>query len=72
MIKSHGTGGAFHPITDLLLRQQIAEFKVRGTAGNRVPVSALTAREKEMLVDGFRAIEAFRERISGDLTGELF
>jgi len=25
-----------------------------------------------MLVDGFRAIEAFRERISGDLTGELF
>ena len=64
--------GAFRPITDLVLRQQIAEFKVRGTAGNRVLVSALSAREKDMLVDGFRAIEAFRERISGDLTGELF
>ena len=64
--------GAFRHITDLLLRQQIAEFKARGTAGNRVPVSALSAREKDMLVDGFRAIEAFRERISGDLTGELF
>ena len=64
--------GIFRHITDLLLRQQIAEFKVGGTVDNRVPVSALSAREKDMLVDGFRAIEAFRERIGSDLTGELF
>jgi signal-transduction protein with cAMP-binding, CBS, and nucleotidyltransferase domain len=64
--------GAFRLITDLLLRQQIADFKAGREVGNLVPEAALTRREKDMLIDCFRAISRFRDRIKNDITGEIF
>lgn len=64
--------GAFRLITDLLLRQQIADFKAGREVGNLVPEAALTRREKDMLIDCFRAISRFRDRIKNDITGDIF
>jgi hypothetical protein len=38
---------------------------------NLVPIAALSQREHDMLVDAFRAITAFRERLKAELTGEI-
>ncbi|MFQ5785275.1 MAG: DUF294 nucleotidyltransferase-like domain-containing protein [Alphaproteobacteria bacterium] len=64
--------GAFRLITDLLLRQQIADFKVGREVGNLAPIDALSARERDMLIDHFDAIASFRDRVKHDLTGALF
>jgi CBS domain-containing protein len=63
--------GAFRHITGLLLRQQIADQKAGRAPGNLVVKSALSEREKDILVDSLRAIELFQKRVRGDLTGSL-
>jgi len=65
-------GGAFRLITDLMLRQQIADFRAGRAVGNWVPLATLSRRERDMLADGFGAIEKFRERLRGDITGDVF
>jgi signal-transduction protein with cAMP-binding, CBS, and nucleotidyltransferase domain len=64
--------GAFSHITRLLLRQQMADFKAGKTVGNYVSPKALSRREKDLLVDSFKAIRALRKRIRADFTGEIF
>ncbi len=64
--------GAFRLITDLLLRQQIADFKAGREVGNLVAADSLSKRENDMLVDCFHAIATFRDRIKSELTGNLF
>jgi signal-transduction protein with cAMP-binding, CBS, and nucleotidyltransferase domain len=64
--------GAFDHITGLQLRQQIADFQARRPVSNFVAPASLTARETAFLKDGFRAINAFRDRLRADLTGEVF
>ena len=65
-------GGGFRHITHLLLRQQIADFKAGREVGNHVPTHAISRREKDMLIDCFRAIADFGERVKHELTGEIF
>jgi signal-transduction protein with cAMP-binding, CBS, and nucleotidyltransferase domain len=63
---------AFEHITRLLLRQQLADFRAGRRVSNYVPPKQLSKREKNLLVDAFRAIETLRGRVRFDLTGELF
>jgi CBS domain-containing protein len=64
--------GAFDHITGLQLRQQIADFRAGRPIGNFVDPKALTARERNLLKDGFRAINAFRDHLKAELTGDVF
>jgi signal-transduction protein with cAMP-binding, CBS, and nucleotidyltransferase domain len=64
--------GAFDHITGLQLRQQIADYQAGRPIGNFVDPDALTARERDLLKDGFRAINGFRDRLKAELTGDVF
>jgi CBS domain-containing protein len=63
---------AFDHITSLQLRQQIADFEAGRPVSNFVDPANLTGRETDLLKDGFRAINDFRDRVRADLTGEVF
>ena len=64
--------GAYRHISTLLLRQQLEDFSAGRRPGNHVPPEALSEREKDMLVDAFKAIRAFRARLRQELTAEIF
>jgi signal-transduction protein with cAMP-binding, CBS, and nucleotidyltransferase domain len=63
--------GAFAHITGLLLRQQVRDFAT-GSTSNYVDPESLTERERDMLVDGLKAIEEFLDRVRYELKAELF
>ncbi|MDH3702802.1 MAG: DUF294 nucleotidyltransferase-like domain-containing protein [Alphaproteobacteria bacterium] len=63
---------AFGHLTGLLLRQQIADYKAGKPVSNYVHPDTLRERERDVLVDSFRAIEALRERLKSDFTGDVF
>ena len=65
-------GGAFRHITSLLLREQLADFKAGEEVGNYVHPDRLSEREKDILVDSFKAIDALRDRVHAEFTGEVF
>lgn len=64
--------GAFNHMTNLVLRQQIRDFTTGNKVGNHVAMKNITKRERDMLLDSFRAIKQFRKRVRMELTGELF
>jgi signal-transduction protein with cAMP-binding, CBS, and nucleotidyltransferase domain len=64
--------GAFDHITGLQLRQQIADYEAGRPVSNFVDPAALTAREVDLLKDGFRAINDFRALVRAELTGDVF
>ncbi|MEE9317528.1 MAG: putative nucleotidyltransferase substrate binding domain-containing protein [Rhodospirillales bacterium] len=65
-------GGAFRLISNLLLRQQIKDFKAGRRVSNYVHPRTLTERERDMLVEGFKAIRALREKVRSEFTGDVF
>jgi CBS domain-containing protein len=64
--------GAFDHITGLQLRQQIADYQAGRPVSNHVDPAELTARETDLLKDGFRAINDFRALVRSELTGDVF
>jgi CBS domain-containing protein len=64
--------GAYAHTTGLQLRQQIRDYDAGRAIGNFVDPADLTERETDMLKDGFRAINEFRDRLRGELTGDVF
>ncbi|MDJ0946000.1 MAG: putative nucleotidyltransferase substrate binding domain-containing protein [Kiloniellales bacterium] len=64
--------GAFRHITGLLLRQQIADFKAGESVSNYTHPDDLSEREKDILIDSFRAIEGLRDRVYAEFTGDVF
>jgi CBS domain-containing protein len=64
--------GAFDHITGLQLRQQIADYRAVRPVSNFVDPANLTERESDLLKDGFREINAFRDRLKAELTGDVF
>lgn len=65
--------GAFDHITHLVLRQQLRDFAAGRPVGNHVGLEDMTRRERDMLVDAFRAVKRFRKRVREELlTRELF
>jgi len=63
--------GGLNLITRLMLRQQLADFRAEKKVGNFVPKAALSKREREYLVDCFRAIDDLRGRLSSDFSGDF-
>lgn len=63
---------AYRHIAYLLLRQQLEDVAAGLEPGNHVATQALSKREKDQLVAGFKAIRAFRSRLRTELTGDLF
>ena len=59
-------------ITSLLLREQLADFKAGEEVGNYVHPDRLSEREKDILVDSFKTIDALRDRVHAEFTGEVF
>jgi len=64
--------GAYRHISHMLLRQQIADFKAGRKVTNFVDPKSLSQRERDMLVDSFKAIRALRDRIKSEFTGDIF
>jgi signal-transduction protein with cAMP-binding, CBS, and nucleotidyltransferase domain len=64
--------GAFRHLTSLLLRQQLADFQAGEEVGNHVHPDDLSEREKDILVDSFKAIESLRQRVHAEFTAEVF
>ncbi len=64
--------GAYRHISCLLLREQIADFRAGRTVGNHVHPDTLSEREKDILVDSLRAIDALRKRVRAEFTGDVF
>ena len=64
--------GAFRHITGLLLRQQLRDYNAGRPVGNHVAIEDMSRRERDMLVDGLRAIKIFRGRLRTELTGDVF
>ena len=64
--------GAYGHISAMLLRQQLEDYRAGLSPGNHVPLEALSERERDMLVDSFKAIRALRSRLREELTGEIF
>ncbi len=60
--------GAFEHITNLLLRQQIADIKAGNPVGSHVHPDSLSGRERDMLVDSLKAIAQLRERVHHEFT----
>ncbi len=63
---------AFELITGLMLRQQISDFRNGQEIGYWLDPHELSARDRELFVDGLRAIEALRDRVRSDFTGSIF
>jgi signal-transduction protein with cAMP-binding, CBS, and nucleotidyltransferase domain len=63
--------GAYRHISRLLLRQQLESFRAGEIPGNHVPLEALSEREKDMLVDAFKAIRGFRSRVRHELMADF-
>lgn len=64
--------GAYRHITQLLLRQQIADFKAGRKVTNYVHPRSLTKREADILKDSFEAIRRLQDRMRSEFTGEVF
>lgn len=63
--------GAYRHISRLLLRQQLRDYAAGRPVSNYVPPESLTERERDILVEGFKAIRGVRKRLQTELTGEL-
>ena len=64
--------GAFDLITGLQLRRQVQAVRAGEPPSNYLDPALLSERETDMLRAAFRAINAFRDRVRSELTGEIF
>jgi signal-transduction protein with cAMP-binding, CBS, and nucleotidyltransferase domain len=64
--------GAFRHIARLLLQQQLRDYAAGKPVSNYVPPESLTERERDILIEGFRAIRTVRRYLQSEMTGELF
>jgi len=63
---------AFRHISALLLARQVACFTAGQPVGNAVPPASIGRRDRRLLIDGLRAIDRLRDRVGGELTGNIF
>lgn len=63
---------AFKLITDIMLRQQIADYRAGRRVVYFVDPNRLAKRERNTLVDALKAIDAVRRRVSLEFTAEIF
>ena len=63
--------GAFVQITNLLLGQQIADFRIGRKVTYFIHPDSLSKRSKEHLANAMKAIHRLRDRVRAELTGNL-
>ena len=63
--------GAFVQITNLLLGQQIADFRIGRKVTYFIHPDSLSKRVKEHLAAAMKAIDRLRDRVRAELTGNL-
>jgi signal-transduction protein with cAMP-binding, CBS, and nucleotidyltransferase domain len=63
---------AYRRLTDIVLRQQIRDFRAGDKVGYFVDPETLSRRERDMLIDGLKAVDRLRDRMRADLTGDIF
>jgi signal-transduction protein with cAMP-binding, CBS, and nucleotidyltransferase domain len=63
---------AFHLITEILLRQQVADFKGGRRVGYYVNPDNLAKQRRTLLIDSLKAIEQTRKRVHMEFTGNIF
>lgn len=64
--------GAYQHLSALILRHQVEAAREGREVSYFVAPDRLTRREKDMLVDAFKAIRRFRDRVRAELTGDIF
>lgn len=64
--------GAFRTISQILLRQQIKDYKAGNKVSSYIDPKDLTERERDILTDSLKAIHNLRERMRNEFTGEIF
>lgn len=62
---------AFQHIASLLLRRQIDCQQAGLPVTNGLPPGGMTRREKRQLKEGLKAIDRLRDRVNGEITGDI-
>jgi signal-transduction protein with cAMP-binding, CBS, and nucleotidyltransferase domain len=63
---------AYRRLTNIVLRQQIADFRAGQQISYFVDPNSLSKRERDLLVDALKAVDRLRDRMKADLTGDIF
>lgn len=58
-------------LSELLLRQQLADLRAGRAAGNLVSTAALSPARRRCLADSLRAVEALQRRVREDFTSQI-
>ncbi|HEM46786.1 MAG TPA: hypothetical protein ENO23_07045, partial [Alphaproteobacteria bacterium] len=64
--------GAFDHLTNILLRQQITDFRAGRPVGYHVHPRSLSERERDILADSLKSIDRLRDRVHHEFTAEAF
>ncbi|MBT3916941.1 MAG: CBS domain-containing protein [Rhodospirillaceae bacterium] len=64
--------GSYNHIVELILRQQIQSFKAGGEVSYYIYPDSMTTREKDVLIDSFKAIRRYRDRVRSEFSGDIF
>jgi signal-transduction protein with cAMP-binding, CBS, and nucleotidyltransferase domain len=62
---------AYRYMSELLLRQQLADFRVGRPVGHLVAMSALSRARRERLTQSLHAVETLQRRVREDFTGQI-
>jgi len=63
---------AFAQLTNILLRQQIKDFKAGDRVSYYVDPDALSKRARKVLVESLEPIDDLRDKVRSEFTGEIF
>jgi signal-transduction protein with cAMP-binding, CBS, and nucleotidyltransferase domain len=63
---------AFSLLTEILLKKQLADFNAGHRINHYVDPKTLSKRQRWLLLDAFRSINALRERVYYEFTAQLF
>ena len=64
--------GAFHLLTDILIRRQISDFLDGKKVGYHLNPDKLKKRRRKRLVEALKDIDDLRDRVKAEFTGDVF
>jgi signal-transduction protein with cAMP-binding, CBS, and nucleotidyltransferase domain len=64
-------GAAYRYLSELLLRQQLADFRAGRRAVNLVAMGALSRARRNRLTESLRAVDSLQTRVRHDFTGQI-
>lgn len=70
--QEHATcDAAYANLSELLLRQQLADVRAGRAPGNRVSTTGLSRARRQRLTESLRAVEALQQRVREDFTSQI-